>query len=333
MRVGTLGAVRQGPQPHMRDADHALVFFGGVGNMGAPAAVDKFHPFMNASHAMINLSHVAEGYRRHVLRPNHPVDIFIHSWSVDAADAMRALYRPVAAVFEPNHDSKDVINSALHDRHTNGCWRTSSVWCPCSALSMALSMQRALRLVERHENETGRRYPGLVMVTRPDLLHWRRVRLDRGYATDRVTLNSEECTSTRHHCGKGDYRMVMNSSTARRFSRGFDWIRHRFERHRYIPYWGWISSFVRDAVTPGVDAVDDAGADSCMGFEVYRRLCEDRCVRANVSWNALTPLGLRREDVVQMQRLNRRSLKCCPLLSATCPALPPPRCTPEKPCP
>ena len=317
--VSYFSSVQHPPAGYRR---HAVVLFGGVGRLGQPSAVHGVKAFSENA-TVIDLEHTAAGYHTHVFGvQGHSVDVFIHSWSIQAKDEMLQRFNPVAWQFEDNGEHKNTIFSALaHNLRHQKCH--GGAWCHYGQASMALSMSRALKLVAHHEMRTGHQYPGFVMVTRPDLLRWEDVKWD-DFIRERVTTNTEDCLTDDSHCGNGDFQFVMTSAVARRFSVIFDWLgRHQTKLLR----WGWIRAFITYNVTPGARPYEDLlHGGPCHGFDVYRRLCEPRCILANVSWKQIAPLGITLQTVKEMQRLNVRSARCCPLVSANV-------CPPWKPWP
>lgn len=94
----------------------------------------------------------AEAYQRHLLRGNE-VDVFIHSWSVEAQDELLELYQPKMALIEPQRDfpAAGPAGSEL--------WRAHSRW-------FSTRVVTALKSV--YERQQGFTYD-MVMLSRLDV--------------------------------------------------------------------------------------------------------------------------------------------------------------------
>lgn len=68
------------------------------------------------------------------------VDVFIHSWEIDKAGLIEAMYQPTEAIFEEQKDFSDIIKERGLDK-LNGCPRS-----PQSVLSHLYSVSTAMEL-------------------------------------------------------------------------------------------------------------------------------------------------------------------------------------------
>ena len=61
---------------------------------------------------LVDMKTIYNQYNKHILNKNN-VDVFIHSWSVDAEDEITNLYKPKSKSFEKQIDFRDV-NKGKH---------------------------------------------------------------------------------------------------------------------------------------------------------------------------------------------------------------------------
>lgn len=150
----------------------ALCFYGLVGSkVGKNGKGENLDP---------NIAY--EYYKKHIMDVNDEVDVFIHSWSIDAKDKLIELYRPKKECIEKqvefpqatNHPKKlniyyglkakirllftKVFNQAKYEE-----WKESKEKEVFRAYSRWYSSKKALGLKKEYENENGFKYDAVII--------------------------------------------------------------------------------------------------------------------------------------------------------------------------
>lgn len=124
-----------------------------------------------------------EYYKKHIIDVNDEVDVFIHSWSVDAKDKLIELYKPKKEVIEKqiefpeykNHPKKigafktkiKLFSMKLFKRNEYDEWIYKREQESFRAYSRWYSSKKALELKKEYEEENSFKYDA-VMITRLD---------------------------------------------------------------------------------------------------------------------------------------------------------------------
>tara|TARA_Y100001938_G_C7988954_1_gene378425 strand:- start:12 stop:788 length:777 start_codon:yes stop_codon:yes gene_type:complete len=107
---------------------------------------------------MVDVDIISNQYKKHIIDIND-VDVFIHSWSVDAGNKLIECYNPTSYLFEPQIDFNN-INVKKH-----GSSRTANN----NFYSRFYSMKQSVNLKKQHEENNNFEYD-MVMISRLDLL-------------------------------------------------------------------------------------------------------------------------------------------------------------------
>ncbi len=107
---------------------------------------------------MVDVDIISNQYKKHIININD-VDVFIHSWSVNAENKLIECYNPTSYLFEPQID----FNNINVKRH--GSSRTASN----NFYSRFYSMKQSVDLKKQYESDNNFEYD-MVMISRLDLL-------------------------------------------------------------------------------------------------------------------------------------------------------------------
>ena len=191
-----------------------------------------------------------EYYKKHIIDVNDEVDVFIHSWSVEAKEKLIELYKPKKECIEnqiefpqsTNHPKKlggfknraklffmklFKLNEYIKEikRLENYSWRTYSRW---------YSTKKSLQLKKEYEEENGFKYDA-VMITRLDVgfftdVDFKKYDMNYFYASHRNDAATQEhnyqANYENHDEGNSflDLWFFSNSETMDKFSELYDKI-------------------------------------------------------------------------------------------------------------
>lgn len=93
----------------------------------------------------------------HVFSKND-VDTFIHTWSIEQAEEIRSLYKPIKMIAEPQIKFKVPKMWRINPKEPNRVFNVYSKW---------YSVKKSLELCKQHEKDSGTKYD-CIMVTRFD---------------------------------------------------------------------------------------------------------------------------------------------------------------------
>jgi hypothetical protein len=127
----------------------ALCLFGIVGGTNGK----------NGKGNTIDFVKCCENYHKHIIEVNH-CDIFIHSWSIDYAEKLNAIYAPKKFLYEPQRMFNIVNKEELTVSVKRDTFLTSSRW---------YSTQQSINLKKQYEEDNGFQYDW-VMISRFDLM-------------------------------------------------------------------------------------------------------------------------------------------------------------------
>lgn len=106
---------------------------------------------------MVNIDTISNQYKKHIMNKNN-VDVFLHSWTVEAEDKLTELYNPKSKLFETQIDFTGV-NKGFH----------SNPEASHRFYSRFNSIKKCVELKAKYEEENNFEYD-IVMVSRMDLL-------------------------------------------------------------------------------------------------------------------------------------------------------------------
>ena len=143
----------------------------------------------------INVGIIANALNRHLFDANggrQNFDVFIHCWSYDLAKTLNRLYHPVLAEYE----NQELLNKTILSQIPGGDKsKHGGGYSAFAGVASFLSMQKAMSLVSKHEDDCNFTYSKIILY-RPDVLVWRNDIKLANYNASRVTANAHDLKGT-----------------------------------------------------------------------------------------------------------------------------------------
>lgn len=204
--------------------------------------------------------------KKFIIEPNdYEFDTFCHCWNTDLEEKLTELYKPRKKLFESNTPYVAELQKRCPDPHE------------FSSISKALSMKKAIELMEEYERENSIEYD-LVILYRYDVLLWKQMVLDT-YSN----LDGNVYVDAGTHDGNGEFHFVMSSKIAKQFKNLYDspTLGNRCRLHLWIK--NYIVHYLKltitnDAILPGVH------------HEVLRKIHECSIGRGHLTMNEFNTL-------------------------------------------
>jgi len=169
----------------------AIALRGGVSRRGG-----NYQSFIGQSGLpFIDIAACAKSFQENIMDCNsgHAIDVYIHSWSEEAASLLKAGYRPYREVYEDNTKYKNLIRNYAEESFKNlsklnrGLETKHDVSQGIPGISQALAIQKVFQLVLTEENRLGQ-YDAIFFY-RPDLILTKPVYFS-SYSMSGVTCNN-----------------------------------------------------------------------------------------------------------------------------------------------
>lgn len=174
----------------------AFILRGAISNKIGPISVDN----IPSKADLVDFYLCYESIKKFILEPNrnHDIDIFIHSWTLDAEEDLVDLYKPNAYKFE---------NNSIYDGFIK------SLGGEYAQASQGVAFSKSIELVEQYVTNNINKSYDMVILYRPDILLWKEMKFD--FYKDVCSSNIIYVNA--HPDCNGDFHFVMDWKRALEF--------------------------------------------------------------------------------------------------------------------